>query len=133
MPEISIYKYCFGFTRDLINIYTFSKSLNITETHLYISLHFNWSFAEVTLLKLLGTTVKICGSRLLIVRCDAARLPRLHGDVFNRRLRPIGRVVDIFGNVSSPYAAVFCRGDHAPHTGEKLYTKGDGKWQKSRN
>ncbi|QYZ79007.1 RNA-binding protein [Methanofollis formosanus] len=84
-------------------------------------------------MKLLGTVVKTCGSRLLIVRCDAARLPRLYGDVFSRRLRPIGKVVDIFGNVASPYAAVFCRGDHSQSAGEKLYTKGDGKWQKSRN
>jgi RNA-binding protein len=84
-------------------------------------------------LKLVGPIIKICGSHTLILRCDAAQLPRLYGDVLDRRLKPVGKVVDIFGNVSSPYAAVSCRGGCSGRLGEKLYTKGDGKWQKSKN
>lgn len=84
-------------------------------------------------MKLVGLIVKICGSRTMIVRCDAAQLPRLYGDVFDRRTRPVGKVVDIFGNVASPYAAVVCKGTCSGRVGEKLYTKGDGKWQKSRS
>ncbi|TAJ43356.1 RNA-binding protein [Methanofollis fontis] len=84
-------------------------------------------------MKLVGPIIKICGSHTLILRCDAAQLPRLYGEVFDRRLRPAGKIVDIFGNVASPFAAVRCRQNCTIRTGEKLYTKGDGKWQKSRN
>ncbi len=63
------------------------------------------------------------GKRMLILTCDPAQLPRLYSDVVDRKLRPVGKVVDVFGNVSAPYAAVFCHQSCETPTGEKLYTK----------
>jgi RNA-binding protein len=48
------------------------------------------------------------GSRMLIVECDAAKLPRLYSLVLDKRWKPVGKLVDIFGNIASPYAAVLC-------------------------
>ncbi len=74
-------------------------------------------------MKAIGRTVFRVGSRLLVVQCDAAQLPRLYGEVVDRRMKPVGRVVDIFGNIAKPLAAVFCGRPCEISAGERLFIK----------
>jgi RNA-binding protein len=60
---------------------------------------------------------------MLILQCDAAQLPRLYSEVTDRRLKPVGKLVDVFGNISAPYAAVLCYDVCASTIGEKLFAK----------
>ena len=74
-------------------------------------------------MKTVGRIVHVVGRRTLIVAVDAAQLPPLYVTVVDRRHRPVGRVVDLFGNVKRPYAAVLCR-DRCEHpVGEKIFTR----------
>jgi len=73
--------------------------------------------------KSIGLAVHALGSRILVVQCDAAQLPRLYCDVVDRRLKPVGKVVDVFGNVSRPKAAVLCKGPCAVQAGERLFIR----------
>jgi RNA-binding protein len=74
-------------------------------------------------MKAVGRIVHVCGRRMLIVAVDAAQLPPLYVTVVDRRHRPVGRVVDLFGNVKRPYAAVLCR-DRCEHpVGEKIFSR----------
>jgi RNA-binding protein len=57
----------------------------------------------------------------LLIRCDASKLPRLYSDVVDKRLRAVGKVVDIFGNIERPYAAVLCESTCGMEVGEKLF------------
>jgi len=50
-------------------------------------------------------------------------LPHLYGEVVDRRLKPLGEVVEIFGNISSPYAVVHCYNDVSVQAGEKVFAK----------
>jgi RNA-binding protein len=45
----------------------------------------------------------------------------LYADVLNKRLKPVGKVVEVFGSVAAPYAAVHCSGDCRIAEGEKLF------------
>ena len=74
-------------------------------------------------MRAIGRALHQYGKRMLIVRCDAAQLPRLYGEVIDRRMRPIGKVVDVFGSVQTPYAAVICRNRCEIAAGEKLFTR----------
>jgi len=65
----------------------------------------------------------IVGKRLLVVKCDPAQLPKMYSDVIDRRMKPVGRVMDVFGNVSAPYAAIFCRTPGKALVGEMLFIK----------
>jgi RNA-binding protein len=60
---------------------------------------------------------------MLIVAVDAAQLPPLYATVVDRRHRTVGRIVDLFGNVKHPYAAVLCRGRCEHPVGEKIFTR----------
>jgi RNA-binding protein len=55
------------------------------------------------------------------MRCDPAQLPKLYAGVIDRRLRPVGKVVEVFGNVAAPYAAVHCNDHCRVADGEKLF------------
>ena len=57
----------------------------------------------------------------MLIQCDASKLPRLYSDVVDRRLRAVGKVVDIFGNIERPYAAVLCEGSCGTEVGEKVF------------
>jgi RNA-binding protein len=57
----------------------------------------------------------------LLIQCDASKLPRLYSDVVDKRLRAVGKVVDIFGNVERPYAAVLCNRTGGLEAGEKVF------------
>lgn len=61
------------------------------------------------------------GKRLLILRCDPAQLPKMYTEVVDRRMNSVGKVVDVFGNVAAPYAAVLCRAECRLAAGEKLF------------
>ncbi|MDT8357980.1 MAG: hypothetical protein RQ758_05680 [Methanomicrobiaceae archaeon] len=41
----------------------------------------------------------------------------------DRRLSPVGKLVDLFGNIQSPYAVVKCFGACTNRVGEKLFAK----------
>jgi RNA-binding protein len=44
-------------------------------------------------------------------------------EVVDRKMKTVGRVVDVFGNVAAPYAAVVCRSDCRMVPGEKLFIR----------
>ncbi|HUH79406.1 MAG TPA: RNA-binding protein [Methanoregula sp.] len=60
---------------------------------------------------------------MLILQCDAAQLPPLYSEVIDRRMKPVGKILDLFGNVKAPYAAVLCKGVCTVQPDEKLFTK----------
>jgi RNA-binding protein len=61
---------------------------------------------------------------MLIVRIDAAKLPKLYSTVIDRKWNGIGKIVEIFGSVSAPYAAVICTSsDCTTLIGEKVFSK----------
>jgi RNA-binding protein len=74
-------------------------------------------------MNVVGRAMSTFGSRMLILQCDAARLPPLYSDVVDRKMQPVGRIVEIFGNVQAPLAAVFCQGQCTVAPDEKLYTR----------
>jgi RNA-binding protein len=73
--------------------------------------------------KVVGRAVSTIGNRMLIIQCDAAQLPALYSEVSDRRLKPVGKILDLFGNVKAPYAAVLCRDKCSVLPNEKLFTK----------
>jgi RNA-binding protein len=74
-------------------------------------------------MRAVGRVLHAYGKRMLIVRCDAAQLPRLYSEILDRRMRPVGKIVDIFGNVQVPCATVVCRDRCDIAAGEKLFTR----------
>ncbi|MDD1708947.1 MAG: Gar1/Naf1 family protein [Methanoregulaceae archaeon] len=72
-------------------------------------------------MKAIGTAIHTVGARILVMRCDPAQLPKLYADVIDKRLKPVGKVVEVFGSVAAPYAAVHCRNDCRFAAGEKLF------------
>ena len=74
-------------------------------------------------MRLVGRVIHRTGRRLFVVHCDAAQLPRLYSEVTDRRLSPLGRIVDIFGKVEHPYAAVASYPGRTPETGVKVYAR----------
>jgi RNA-binding protein len=46
----------------------------------------------------------------------------MYSGVVDRRMKPVGKVVDVFGNVATPYAAVLCRAECSVAAGEKLFS-----------
>jgi len=73
--------------------------------------------------KVVGRAVSTCGKRMLIIQCDAAQLPALYSEVVDRKMKPVGKILDLFGNVKSPYAAVLCKDKCTVAPSEKLFTK----------
>jgi RNA-binding protein len=63
------------------------------------------------------------GSRMLIIQCEAAQLPGLYSEVIDRKMQPVGKIVDIFGNIKKPYATVICRGRSDIRPDEKVFSK----------
>ena len=63
------------------------------------------------------------GGRHLIVRCDPKHLPRLRAEVLDGRLVQVGKVVDVFGNVTAPYATVLCHRGRDVIPGEELFMR----------
>jgi len=67
------------------------------------------------------------GSRMLIIQCEAAQLPGLYSEVIDRKMQPVGKIVDIFGNIKKPYATVICRGRCNTKPEERVYLKGSNR------
>ena len=74
-------------------------------------------------MKSVGRAVSTVGNRMLIIQCDAAQLPALYSEVSDRRMKPVGKILDLFGNVKAPYAAVLCKGKCTVQPNEKLFTR----------
>ncbi len=74
-------------------------------------------------MKVVGRAVNTVGKRILIIRCDAAQLPPLYSEVTDRRMKPVGKIQDLFGNVKAPYAAILCRERCTIQPNEKLFAK----------
>jgi len=73
--------------------------------------------------KVVGRAMSTIGDRMLIIQCDAAQLPPLYSDVSDRKMKPVGKILDLFGNIKAPYAAVLCKGKCTVQPNEKLFTK----------
>ena len=63
------------------------------------------------------------GSRMVIIQCDAAQLPGWYSEVMDRRTKPVGKIMDVFGNVKSPYALVLTHGPCSVAPGEKVFAR----------
>lgn len=81
------------------------------------------SFSGMILLKFAGIVQYIVNDHMIIAKCDAAQLPPLHTEIIDRRHRKAGKLVEIFGNIRSPYALIWCEKPGKRIAGEKLYTK----------
>jgi RNA-binding protein len=55
-------------------------------------------------LQRLGRVLHVSQSRNIIITIE--NLPKIGETVVNENLKPIGKILDIFGPVSSPYASV---------------------------
>ena len=75
-------------------------------------------------MNVVGRAVSTFGKRMLIIQCGAAQLPGLYSEVVDRKMLPVGTIVDIFGSVAAPYAAVYCKKKCTIEPQEKLYAKG---------
>ena len=73
--------------------------------------------------KVVGRAMSTYGSRMLIIQCDAAQLPGLYSEVMDRRTKLVGKILDVFGSVKSPYALVLSRGPCNVKAGEKVYVR----------
>jgi RNA-binding protein len=73
--------------------------------------------------KVVGRAMSTVGKRMLIIQCDAAQLPALYSEVTDRKMKPVGKILDLFGNVKGPYAAVLCREKCSVQPGEKVFAK----------
>ncbi|MGA2919188.1 H/ACA ribonucleoprotein complex subunit GAR1 [Methanoregula sp.] len=74
-------------------------------------------------MKVVGRAMSTIGDRMLIIQCDAAQLPPLYSEVTDRKMQPVGKILDLFGNIKAPYAAVLCKGKCTVQPNEKLFTK----------
>jgi RNA-binding protein len=74
-------------------------------------------------MKVVGRAMSTFGSRMLVIQLDAAQLPGLYSEVTDRRMKPVGKIMDVFGNVKSPYALVLCVGPCGVLPNEKLFAK----------
>ena len=74
-------------------------------------------------MKVVGRAVSVIGDRMLIIHCDAAQLPPLYSEVTDRRMKPVGKIQDLFGNVKAPYAAVLCREKCSIRPDEKVFAR----------
>ena len=60
---------------------------------------------------------------MLVIRCDAAQLPGFYSEVTDRRMKTVGTIMDIFGNVKAPYALVLCPKACGIQPDEKVFAK----------
>lgn len=74
-------------------------------------------------MKFAGRIHRNCSDRLLVATCDAGQLPPLFCDVVDSRMKPVGRIVDLFGNIAAPYATIVCQNDCHVLEGEKIFVK----------
>ena len=73
-------------------------------------------------MKVAGRVRNICGEKTVVMAIDAGQLPRLHSEVFDQNRKSVGKLVEVFGNIKSPYALVVCKGRCECNVGDNLYT-----------
>lgn len=59
-----------------------------------------------TTLRVAGKVFTLSKQGYLIVKLETEHIPKPGERVYDRRLRYVGTVVDVIGNVSSPYAVI---------------------------
>lgn len=74
-------------------------------------------------MKVVGQVKNICGKNTAVIAIDGGQLPRLHSEVVDLRKKPVGKLVEVFGNIRTPYALVVCKGQWECSVGETLYTE----------
>jgi RNA-binding protein len=57
-------------------------------------------------LRKLGVPHQISSSKKVITKINDACIPKIGAIVVNEKLKPLGKILDIFGPVSSPYATI---------------------------
>ena len=50
-------------------------------------------------------------------------IPGLYSEVMDRKTKPVGKIMDVFGNVKLPYALVLSHGSCSVKVGEKVYAR----------
>lgn len=73
-------------------------------------------------MKCVGRIISVCG-KILVIQCDPAQLPRLYSEVLDRRMKTIGTITEIFGNIKTPYAAIVCKSEYNGVSGEKVFAR----------
>jgi RNA-binding protein len=71
--------------------------------------------------KFAGEVTAVLGRRLLVVKSDAGQLPPLYSEVSDANKRPIGKIVDLYGNIARPYLTVLCNDGVLADVGDSLY------------
>ena len=74
-------------------------------------------------MKIVGQIRNICGKNCAVMTIDGGQLPRLHSEVVDRQNKPVGKLVEVFGNIKTPYALVVCKGPCKCNVGDQLYTE----------
>ena len=74
-------------------------------------------------MKVIGQVHNICSKNSAVIAIDGGQLPRLHSEVVDLRKKPVGKLVEVFGNIRTPYALVVCKGQWECSVGETLYTE----------
>lgn len=83
-----------------------------------------WTPGAMQLVRAIGRVKNKFGRHILIIECDAAKLPRLYSKVLDKRWKTVGKLIDIFGDVASPYAAVLTNIQEPERLiGERLFIK----------
>ncbi|TXT57029.1 MAG: hypothetical protein BAJATHORv1_20627 [Candidatus Thorarchaeota archaeon] len=52
----------------------------------------------------LGNVLHVSTRGSLIIRCE--KTPPIGGKVVNKKVEPVGKIIDVFGPVNSPYVAI---------------------------
>lgn len=72
-------------------------------------------------MKKLGVVLRTGKSKLIV---KASFVPRLFETVYDLTMRPIGKVVDVFGPVTSPYIVVSVSvPEYEQYVGQPVFTK----------
>ena len=72
-------------------------------------------------MKVIGQVHNICSKNSAVIAIDGGQLPRLHSEVVDLRKKPVGKLVEVFGNIKTPYALVVCKGPCKFSLGDQLY------------
>jgi len=83
--------------KSLILICTFKYAVALSTLH---------GGSDEESLRRLGKILHLSNSRSLIVKCDESRFVKVGTKVCDSKLKEIGKVLDLFGPVNSPYVAV---------------------------
>jgi rRNA processing protein Gar1 len=73
-------------------------------------------------MRLLGQVEVILRDKAVVRIADVSSIPMISSSVYNERREYIGRLIDVIGPVSKPYAVVSIKREgYKPSIGESLY------------